>query len=194
MGKLLYLTFFCLSIISCGRLKRKAEQGFHKIGRGVGEVVDGFLILPDRQVKRDITELELYGEWYITEESTRLLNAHMNDYRDWETLSILAEKFTFKQDGYIDAGLTLKYEPISLYKIPIENDSLKLSGTWKLTRNEKFNATGQYKNNLNIGFEYEPNTTLFLDLGIHEAKDKLTLYSYIGDPDNTHYLEYVKKE
>lgn len=51
------LTFSC----SCDFAKRKVKSGINRIARETGDLVDEFLILHDRTIKRNVLDSEICG-------------------------------------------------------------------------------------------------------------------------------------
>ncbi len=183
------ITFLVLSI-SCDFAKRKVKGGINKIAQEAGEFVDEFLTLPDRTVKRDVLDNELYGEWILTGQSLKYLNKQQTDYPDWESITYPSLRFELKENKTVDAWIYKKYLPISFFKYHVTvNDSAVISGKWTIGKDSyNVDTASTYKNKLFLDF----NINAIVSLDIAEQDGKIILWSYIGDPDDLYYQEYKR--
>jgi hypothetical protein len=175
---------------SCDFTKRKVKGGVNKIAHEAGELVDEFLTLPDRTVKRDILDSELYGDWILTGQSLKYINRQKTDYPDWESITYPSLRFELNEDKTVKAWIYEKYLPISFFKYPVTvNDSVLISGKWTISKDLYSTDTiSTFKNKLYLDF----NINAIVTLNIAETDGKLILWSYIGDPDNLYYQEYKR--
>lgn len=177
-------------LYSCDFAKRKVKGGVNKIAHEAGELVDEFLTLPDRAVKRDILDSELYGDWILTGQSLKYLNKQKTDYPDWESITYPSLRFELNKDKTVKAWIYKKYLPISFFKYPVTvNDSVLVSGKWTVSKDSYSTDTiSTFKNKLYLDF----NINAIVTLDIAEKDGKIILWSYIGDPDNLYYQEYKR--
>jgi hypothetical protein len=177
-------------LYSCDFTKRKVKGGVNKIAHEAGELVDEFLTLPDRTVKRDVLDNELYGDWVLTGQSLKYLNKQQTDYPDWESITYPSLRFELNEDKTVKAWIYEKYLPISFFKYPVTvNDSVLISGKWTISKDSYSTDTiSTFKNKLYLDF----NINAIVTLDIAEKDGKIILWSYIGDPDNLYYQEYKR--
>lgn len=175
---------------SCDFAKRKVKGGINKIAKEAGDLVDEFLTLPDRTVKRDILDNELYGEWILTGQSKKYLDKQQTDYPDWESITYPSFRFELKENKSVKAWIYKKYLPISFFKYPVVDiDSALISGKWTIGKDSYSTDTIlTFKNKLYLDF----NINAIVTLDIAEKDGRIILWSYIGDPDNLYYQEYIR--
>lgn len=181
---ILFLTY------SCDFAKRKVKGGINRIAQEAGELVDEFLTLPDRTVKRDVFDYELYGDWILTGQSLKYLNKQQTDYPDWESITYPSLRFELNEDKTVKAWIYEKYLSISFFKYRVTvNDSALISGKWTIGKDSyRTDTISTFKNKLYLDF----NINAIVTLDIAENDGKIILWSYIGDPDNLYYQEYKK--
>jgi hypothetical protein len=166
------------------------------VAQKAGNIIDAFLTLPDRTVKRNIDENELYGDWTITVQSLNFIDKQQSDYPDWKSITFPVLTFKLKTDNTVEAWLAKKYIPISIFEYPEDViDSTVISGIWKIEKDTLYKKASDvgYGNKLNLKFDFKGNRIFFINLDISEQNGKLILWSYIGDPDNLYYQEFMKK-
>jgi hypothetical protein len=175
---------------SCDFAKRKVKGGIYKIAQVAGELVDDFLTLPDRTIKRNISDNELYGCWILTGQSLQYLDKQQNDYPSWESITYPSLRFELKADKTVEAWIHDKYLPISFFKYSVtEKDSTLIIGKWSIGQDLYCTDTAStFRNNLHLDF----NINAIVTLDIAEQNGELSLWSYIGDPDNLYYQEYKR--
>lgn len=180
-----------LLLFSCDFAKRKVKSGINKVVKVAADVVDDFLTLPDRTVKRDILDNELYGEWILTGQSLRYLDKQQTDYPDWESITYPSLRFELKEDKTVRAWIYDKYRPISFFKYQVAvTDSALITGKWTVGKDlYSSDTTSAFRNKLHLDF----NINAIVTLDIAEKEGKISLWDYIGDPDNLYYQEYKMK-
>lgn len=181
---ILIVVFSC----SCDFTKRKVKNGFRKVVKETADVLDDFFSLPDRTLKRDVLDNELYGDWVITEESLFSLNKQQSDYPNWQSITYPSLRFTLKKDSTVEAWIFEQYLPISFYKYPVTVvDSVLITGKWLVGKDLYCSdTTSVYKNELQMYFDCSG----IVRFNIAEQEREILLWSYIGDPDLLYYQEY----
>lgn len=154
------------------------------LGCGILSAIFG---LPERYIERDVKPEEMVGTWSITSDSETDVNDFVREFPDWGA-SAPWKTFTLNSDG----SCKLEFEDDWLGK-SYSNDVISNSITscsWNLAMEE--NLSGKTSPVLKLEIEYPNNHYMMYSLYIFEENSELTLWDFIGDPDDFYPQDFVK--
>ena len=148
--------------------------------------------LPDRYVKRDVLPSELVGNWEITEDSiNRLIKENYTKYIKKEN-----HRLTLFDDETCNICTFLYIIPDPNNKEEEEHYIHQTKATWKITKTRTYvrhvetmvpsleiEVVKEIKDSKNI------RTVRFF---IAYENKRFILWEYIGDPDYTEYMDFIK--
>lgn len=148
--------------------------------------MEDFLDLPDRSLHRAVKEKELYGTWEITAKSRESLENQLTD-DFWVDMALPLLSFNLEPDGKFISTWRNGYGSILFNTSQVLPETIE--GTWELNSpEERGSITLHLKNPLDKNAGYTTGLILF------ERDNELILWTYIQDPDQLIYQDYIKTE
>ncbi len=144
-----------------------------------GCTIGGVLGNPQRYIHREVSNSELVGTWRATADSIEEQSAFSRTYPDWPA-SVQWSSMTLNDDG----TCRLTIEP--LWRGENGQQYEQPDCMWKVTKAWAVENTSELA--VVVSFEDFGKSSLY----IYEENGGLTLWSFIGDPDDWDMLDFRK--